>query len=125
MEYQNASSTRSNIFTKRYNALERREACKGGKEISKRAAQSQSTAKGTAAFQRAHSSHNSRRNDVPHFGNQLVTCLYLLYFFLRMKSQLSQDYHQVPAKSLKSVMPPLIPIKDEREKQESINCYII
>ncbi|KAM5576659.1 hypothetical protein ABKV19_007485 [Rosa sericea] len=55
-----------------YNALERREACKGGKEVSKRAAQSQSSAKGTATSQRAHSSHNARRNDVPHSGNQSV-----------------------------------------------------
>ncbi|KAL6227408.1 PREDICTED: microtubule-associated protein RP/EB family member 1C [Fragaria vesca subsp. vesca] len=54
-----------------YNALERREACKGGKEASKRAAQSQSSAKGTTASQRAHSSHNAnaRRNDVPPSGN--------------------------------------------------------
>ncbi|ONI02921.1 hypothetical protein PRUPE_6G229300 [Prunus persica] len=48
-----------------YNALERRDACKGGKEAHKRGAQSQTSAKGAAASQRSHSSHTARRNDVP------------------------------------------------------------
>ncbi|KAL5556929.1 hypothetical protein UlMin_039165 [Ulmus minor] len=46
-----------------YNALERREACKGGKEASKKGAQSQASSKGTTAASKAHSSHNARRND--------------------------------------------------------------
>lgn len=48
-----------------YNALERRDACKGGKEAHKRGGQSQTSAKGAAASQRSHSSHTARRNDVP------------------------------------------------------------
>ncbi|XP_050373473.1 microtubule-associated protein RP/EB family member 1C [Argentina anserina] len=52
-----------------YNAVERREACKGGREVSKRAVQSQSSAKGTSTSQRAHTSHTTRRNDVPPSGN--------------------------------------------------------
>lgn len=49
-----------------YNALERREASKGGKEVNKKAAQSHlSSSKGTTTAPRPHSSHNSRRNDAP------------------------------------------------------------
>ncbi|PRQ30538.1 putative microtubule-associated protein RP/EB [Rosa chinensis] len=99
LQMEHLASSEDLVRIKVYNALERREACKGGKEGSKRTAQSQSTAKSTAASQRAHSSHNSRRNGVPHFGNQSVTCLYLLYFFLKTKSQLSQDCHQVHTKA--------------------------
>ncbi|KAK1588777.1 hypothetical protein Q3G72_026928 [Acer saccharum] len=46
-----------------YNPLERREACKGGKEASKKSASSQSSSKGSTAAPKAHSSHNARRND--------------------------------------------------------------
>ncbi|KAH7520241.1 hypothetical protein FEM48_Zijuj08G0123300 [Ziziphus jujuba var. spinosa] len=46
-----------------YNPLERREACKGGKEASKKGAQSQSSSKGTTAAPKTQSSHNARRND--------------------------------------------------------------
>lgn len=46
--------------------MERREASKGGKEVNnKKAAQSQSTSKGTTAASRPYPSHNSRRNDAP------------------------------------------------------------
>lgn len=47
-----------------YNPLERRETCKGGKEASKKGAQSQSSSKGTAAAPKTQSSHNARRNEV-------------------------------------------------------------
>ncbi|XP_027362247.1 microtubule-associated protein RP/EB family member 1C [Abrus precatorius] len=46
-----------------YNPLERREVCKGGREVSKKSANSQSSTKGATA-QRPQSSHNARRNDV-------------------------------------------------------------
>ncbi|KAJ0096392.1 hypothetical protein Patl1_28618 [Pistacia atlantica] len=46
-----------------YNPLERREASKGGKEVSKKSAASHSTAKGSTAASKAQSSHNARRND--------------------------------------------------------------
>lgn len=46
-----------------YNPLERREACKGGKEATKKAAQSQPSSKGTTAAPKAQSNHNSRRNE--------------------------------------------------------------
>ncbi|KAK7309184.1 hypothetical protein RJT34_05717 [Clitoria ternatea] len=46
-----------------YNPLERREVCKGGRETSKKSANSQSSTKGSTA-QRPQSSHNPRRNDV-------------------------------------------------------------
>ncbi|EXB59527.1 Microtubule-associated protein RP/EB family member 3 [Morus notabilis] len=49
--------------TNSYNPLERREACKGGKEATKKAVQSQSSSKGTTAASKAQSNHNSRRND--------------------------------------------------------------
>lgn len=52
------------IVTISYNPLERRETCKGGKEASKKGAQSQSSSKGTAAAPKTQSSHNARRNDV-------------------------------------------------------------
>lgn len=43
--------------------MERREASKGGKEVSKKSAASQSTTKGSTAASKAQSSHNARRND--------------------------------------------------------------
>ncbi|XP_020230387.1 microtubule-associated protein RP/EB family member 1C [Cajanus cajan] len=46
-----------------YNPMERREVCKGGRETSKKAVNSQSSTKGSAA-QRPQSSHNARRNEV-------------------------------------------------------------
>lgn len=46
-----------------YNPLERREVCKGGRETSKKSANSQASTKGSTA-QRPHSSHNARRNEV-------------------------------------------------------------
>ncbi|KAF5194009.1 Microtubule-associated protein RP/EB family member 1C [Thalictrum thalictroides] len=46
-----------------YNPLERREACKGSKEVSKRAAPIQPSAKSTTSAPKPHSSHNSRKND--------------------------------------------------------------
>ncbi|XP_048232266.1 microtubule-associated protein RP/EB family member 1C [Ricinus communis] len=46
-----------------YNPLERREACKGGKETTKKCPPSQSSAKGSTAAPKAQSSHNARRND--------------------------------------------------------------
>ncbi|GLT49402.1 hypothetical protein SLA2020_229600 [Shorea laevis] len=46
-----------------YNPLERREACKGGKEVSKKSASSQPSTKGSTAAARPPSSHNARRND--------------------------------------------------------------
>ncbi|KAJ6735582.1 MICROTUBULE-ASSOCIATED PROTEIN RP/EB FAMILY MEMBER 1B [Salix viminalis] len=47
-----------------YNPLERREACRGGKEASKKCPQSQASSKGSTAAPRVQSSHNARRNDV-------------------------------------------------------------
>ncbi|KAF2295355.1 hypothetical protein GH714_032645 [Hevea brasiliensis] len=47
-----------------YNPLERREACKGGKEASKKCVASQPSAKTSTAAPKAQSSHNARRNDV-------------------------------------------------------------
>nr|GMD56958.1 microtubule-associated protein RP/EB family member 1C [Ipomoea batatas] len=46
-----------------YNALERREACKGGREANKKSAALQPSAK-TAAASTKHAPHNGRRNDV-------------------------------------------------------------
>ncbi|XP_019182440.1 PREDICTED: microtubule-associated protein RP/EB family member 1C isoform X1 [Ipomoea nil] len=46
-----------------YNALERREACKGGREANKKSAAPQPSAK-TAAASTKHAPHNGRRNDV-------------------------------------------------------------
>ncbi|KAJ4965474.1 hypothetical protein NE237_017323 [Protea cynaroides] len=46
-----------------YNPLERREACKGGKETSKRTAAAQASTKSSTAGTKTQSSHNSRRND--------------------------------------------------------------
>ncbi|KAF9621935.1 hypothetical protein IFM89_029155 [Coptis chinensis] len=46
-----------------YNPLERREACKGSKEVGKRAASAQPSAKSSTAAPKVHSSHNSRKND--------------------------------------------------------------
>ncbi|CAK9167111.1 unnamed protein product [Ilex paraguariensis] len=48
-----------------YNPMERREACKGGKDVSKKFAQSQSSAKCALAPARTQASHNARRNDAP------------------------------------------------------------
>ncbi|KAJ6735424.1 MICROTUBULE-ASSOCIATED PROTEIN RP/EB FAMILY MEMBER [Salix purpurea] len=47
-----------------YNPLERREACRGGKEASKKCPQSQASSKGSTAAPRVQSSHNARRNEV-------------------------------------------------------------
>ncbi|XP_038902172.1 microtubule-associated protein RP/EB family member 1C-like [Benincasa hispida] len=47
-----------------YNALERREACKGGKEASKKFAASQSSSKNSVATSRSQTSQNARRNEV-------------------------------------------------------------
>lgn len=53
------------IFVVSYNPLERREACKGGKEASKKCGASQPSAKtSTAAAPKSQSSHNPRRNDL-------------------------------------------------------------
>ncbi|XP_014520102.1 microtubule-associated protein RP/EB family member 1C [Vigna radiata var. radiata] len=46
-----------------YNALERREVCRGGRETSKKSANSQASTKGSTS-QRPQSSHNSRRTEV-------------------------------------------------------------
>ncbi|EYU44441.1 hypothetical protein ABFS82_08G053300 [Erythranthe guttata] len=48
-----------------YNPLERREACKGGKELSRRTAASQPATKTSAAVPK-HATHTSRRTDVTH-----------------------------------------------------------
>ncbi|XP_050204357.1 microtubule-associated protein RP/EB family member 1C [Mercurialis annua] len=47
-----------------YNPLERRESCKGGKEVAKKCQSSQSSVKGSNAAPKAPSSHNARRHDV-------------------------------------------------------------
>lgn len=52
-------------FLSSYNALERREFCKGGREASKKFAASQPSAKGSMAASRSQTSHNARRNEVP------------------------------------------------------------
>ncbi|XXG63840.1 hypothetical protein AAC387_Pa05g1938 [Persea americana] len=52
-----------------YNPLERREACKGGKEGSKRAAPAQASTKSSTAAARAQSTHGTRKNE----GNSSVT----------------------------------------------------
>lgn len=44
--------------------MERREASKGGKEVTKKAAPSQSSTKSSTAAPKAQSSHNARRNEV-------------------------------------------------------------
>lgn len=46
-----------------YNALERREVCRGGRETSKKSANSRASTKGSTS-QRPQSSHNSRRAEV-------------------------------------------------------------
>lgn len=56
-------------FVFSYNPLERREACKGGKEGSKRAAPAQASTKSSTAAARAQSSHGTRKNE----GNSSVT----------------------------------------------------
>ncbi|KAG5623879.1 hypothetical protein AABB24_004340 [Solanum stoloniferum] len=48
-----------------YNPLERREGCKGAKEVNKRSAPSQNATKNASTASK-HVSHNSRRNEVPH-----------------------------------------------------------
>ncbi|KAK6151189.1 hypothetical protein DH2020_016121 [Rehmannia glutinosa] len=48
-----------------YNPLERREACKGGKELSKKSAASQPSTKSSASVPK-HTTHNGRRTDVSH-----------------------------------------------------------
>ncbi|KAK9285242.1 hypothetical protein L1049_024431 [Liquidambar formosana] len=52
-----------------YNPLERREACKGGKEVSKKGATSQPSAKSSTAAPKTHASHNARRNDISSVNN--------------------------------------------------------
>ncbi|KAL6993800.1 Microtubule-associated protein RP/EB member 1C [Sarracenia purpurea var. burkii] len=54
-----------------YNPLERRETSKGGKELSKKSAPSQSSTKSSTAAPRTQSSHNARRND-NHTTNQSI-----------------------------------------------------
>ncbi|KAF8404957.1 hypothetical protein HHK36_009852 [Tetracentron sinense] len=46
-----------------YNPLERRETCKGGKDVSKRSAPSQALTKSSTAAPKSQSSHITRRND--------------------------------------------------------------
>lgn len=60
---QRRSSTKLFCFFSSYNALERRETCKGGKEASKKFAASQSSAKNSTTGSRSHTSHNSRRHE--------------------------------------------------------------
>ncbi|KAL8154040.1 hypothetical protein V2J09_011800 [Rumex salicifolius] len=48
-----------------YNAIERREICKGGKEAGKRSSSSQTTTKPNHAAPKSQSLHGSRRNDPP------------------------------------------------------------
>ncbi|XP_022132529.1 microtubule-associated protein RP/EB family member 1C-like [Momordica charantia] len=56
-----------------YNALERREASKGGKEASKRSTTSHSSAKGSTAVSKPQISQNARKNDTSvNSGNQAV-----------------------------------------------------
>ncbi|KAH8503314.1 hypothetical protein Peur_067078 [Populus x canadensis] len=57
-----------------YNPMERREACKGGKETTKKCLQSQASSKGSTTAPKVQSSHNARRNDVSsaHPSNQSV-----------------------------------------------------
>ena len=61
-------------FVVSYNPLERREACKGGKETSKKCLPSQASSKGSTAAPKVQASHNARRNDVSsaHPSNQSV-----------------------------------------------------
>ena len=47
-----------------YNALERREASKGGKEVSKKSAPSQPSTKSSTAAPKTQTTHNTRRNNV-------------------------------------------------------------
>ncbi|KAA8547166.1 hypothetical protein F0562_003568 [Nyssa sinensis] len=47
-----------------YNPLERREASKGGKDVSKKSAPLQSSTKSSTASTKTQSTHNARRNDV-------------------------------------------------------------
>lgn len=56
-------------FVFSYKPLERREACKGGKEGSKRTAPAQASTKSSAAAAKAQSSHSNRKNE----GNSSVT----------------------------------------------------
>ncbi|KAE9614287.1 hypothetical protein Lal_00016773 [Lupinus albus] len=51
-----------------YNPLERREVCKGGREVGKKSAQSHSSTKSSSA-PKSHSSHTARRNDVSSTNN--------------------------------------------------------
>ncbi|KAL0377671.1 UNVERIFIED_CONTAM: Microtubule-associated protein RP/EB family member 1C [Sesamum radiatum] len=48
-----------------YNPLERREACKGGKELCKKSAPSQTSSKNSASVPK-HTTHNGRKTDAPH-----------------------------------------------------------
>lgn len=48
-----------------YNALERREVCKGGKEVSKKSAPSQSSSKSSASVPKQ-ATHNGRKTDASH-----------------------------------------------------------
>ncbi|KAK4393257.1 Microtubule-associated protein RP/EB family member 1C [Sesamum angolense] len=47
------------------NPLERREACKGGKELGKKSAPSQTSSKNSASVPK-HATHNGRKTDAPH-----------------------------------------------------------
>ncbi|KAJ4890997.1 Uncharacterized protein Rs2_30745 [Raphanus sativus] len=53
-----------------YHALERREACKGGKEATKRAAATQQSAKSSSVGPRPSSSNGTRKHEAPSSGNQ-------------------------------------------------------
>lgn len=59
------------LFIVSYNALERREASKGGKEASKKGTTSHSSAKGSTAASKPQISQNARKNDASvNSGNQ-------------------------------------------------------
>lgn len=53
-----------------YHAMERREACKGGKEATKRAAATQQSAKSSSVGPRPSSSNGTRKHEAPSSGNQ-------------------------------------------------------
>ncbi|KAF8406268.1 hypothetical protein HHK36_008353 [Tetracentron sinense] len=53
----------NNGLMNNYNPLERREYCKGGKEVSKRTAPAQASTKSSTAAPKSQSSHSTRRND--------------------------------------------------------------
>lgn len=65
-------------FLVSYNALERREASKGGKDVSKKSAPSQPSTKSSAAAPKTQTSHNSQRNDIRITNHWLRPLVYLL-----------------------------------------------